>query len=265
MEKYYSVPIQLQVLHFRNALRILLPVRNRTRKLLLTPVRVALFLLLTSAAGRAGTIFLQPVIVGSASDHTASDLTFADAIFAQMSLSFVMLPELTSSTLPTTMDGNNPWVFLADSTWQAGPVLTVWYVPTISSSSGTTRGISFGGSVGSTVRYGVAVADASVADTLAHEVGHVLLDFQCGTNCYPGDPAHAADPDNLMAPGSIRQIPTSTSDVYGQGGIYDQLTASQISVILQDDTGFLDTPEPATAALFFSGTAFLLLFRRVRR
>jgi hypothetical protein len=241
---------------------MLLVVRNRTPRFLLAPASLALFLLFASAAGRAETVFLQPIIVGTAIDHTVSDLAFADAIFAQMSLDFTMLPELTSSTLPTTMDDANLGAYLTDSTWQLAPVLTVWYVPAITGA----RGVSFGGTVGSTVRYGVAVDDGYANDTLAHEVGHVLLDFQCGTICYSGDPAHANDPNNLMAPGgSYRNLPTSVSGVYGQGGTYDQLTASQISLILQDQTGFLDTPEPVTAVSFLSGTAFVLCFRRVRR
>jgi hypothetical protein len=112
----------------------------------------------------------------------------------------------------------------------------------------------------------VAVDDAYALDTMAHEIAHVLLDFECGTTCYPGDSGHAADPNNLLAPGgSYRNLPSSLSDVYGQGGNFDQLTSSQIDLILQDQTGFLDTPEPVTAFSFFSGTALVLCFRRVRR
>jgi hypothetical protein len=175
-----------------------------------------------------------------------------------------MLPELSSNTLPTTMDTSNLGTFLTDSTWQLAPVLTVWYVPVITGA----RGISFGGTVGSTVRYGVAVDNAYALDSLAHEIGHVLLNFQCGTICYSGDPAHANDPNNLMAPGgSYRNLPGSVSDVYGQSltGSDDQLTPSQISLISQDETGFLDTPEPVTAFSFLSGTALIFCFRRIRR
>jgi len=237
-------------------------VRNCNLRFLPGPARAGLFLLLASAAVRAETVILQPVIVDSAFDHTASDLVFADAIFAQMSLDFEMLPELTSSTLPATMDTSNLGVYLTDSTWQLAPVLTVWYVPNITGA----RGISFGGTVNSTVSYGVAVDNVYANDTLAHEIGHVLLDFQCGTTCYPGDSAHADDPNNLMAPGgTYRNLPASVSDVYGQGGTDDQLTASQISLILQDQTGFLEGPEPVTAVSFLSGTALVLCFRRVRR
>ncbi len=233
-------------------------------RLLRVSARRVLLLLLAAGAASAMSIFLQPVIVGSAVDHTAGDLMFADAIFAQMSLDVFMLPELHSNTLPTNLDATTAGVdlFLEDSTWQVGPVLTVWYVPLIAATSNV-RGISFGDKIGTTVRYGVAVANSYANDTLAHEVAHVLLNFNCGTVCNSSpDTAHASDAYNLVASGSNRVTPATTANLWGQGGLDDQLTASQISLILADKTGFLQSPEPAAAVLFVSGTALVLLVRR---
>jgi hypothetical protein len=42
----------------------------------------------------------------------------------------------------------------------------------------------------------VVISDSAVSDSLAHELGHVVLD----------DGTHNADPDNLMATGSIRNV-----------------------------------------------------------
>jgi hypothetical protein len=49
--------------------------------------------------------------------------------------------------------------------------------------------------------------DAAVADTVAHEVGHFVLNGPSVDNPAPGDPGHSATKTNLMASGSIRWYP----------------------------------------------------------
>ena len=75
-----------------------------------------------------------------------------------------------------------------------GDGLHVYYVP-----SNTLR--DRGGSYGYTGMHAslppsVSITNISAVDTLAHELGHVLLN----------DRGHHADPDNLMASGSIRNV-----------------------------------------------------------
>jgi hypothetical protein len=224
--------------------------------------RCFLFLLLLSFAASAASIIVQPVIVGGADalDHRLVDYTYADIIYDQMQLDVTVLPELTSSTLPSTMDINDLATWVTDTTWQPGPILTVWYVGTIPGA----RGVSFGVYDGSGMRYGVAIADAHVNDTLAHEIGHVLLNFVCGTTCASGDPGHAADENNLVASGAIRNYPTALDQVYGNGGDFDQLTQSQINIIWDDETGFITNPEPGTMAICGGGVVLLFVLRRRR-
>jgi hypothetical protein len=68
----------------------------------------------------------------------------------------------------------------------------VYYVPSMSAGS---RGEAFN-SFSPGLPSAVVVSDSAASDTLAHELGHVILD----------DASHHADPDNLMATGAIRHV-----------------------------------------------------------
>ncbi|TQN42906.1 hypothetical protein FHU33_2317 [Blastococcus colisei] len=84
--------------------------------------------------------------------------------------------------------------------------ITAYWVPSLSAGSrGEAMIPSYHGVADSSI---VISSSARAADTFAHELGHVLLD----------DGAHSADPDNLMASGSIRNFT-------------DKLTAAQITTI----------------------------------
>jgi hypothetical protein len=71
--------------------------------------------------------------------------------------------------------------------------IAVYNVPAMSNNS---RGENFRPSKNPSVPKAVVVSDSAVADTFAHELGHILLDVS----------EHHSDPDNLMAAGSIRNV-----------------------------------------------------------
>jgi hypothetical protein len=97
------------------------------------------------------------------------------------------LNEYSSMTSPTAeetaMLANKPPV----------DAIAVYNVPAMSNNS---RGENFRPSKNPSVPKAVVVSDSAVADTFAHELGHILLD----------DSSHHTDPDNLMASGSIRNV-----------------------------------------------------------
>ncbi len=72
-----------------------------------------------------------------------------------------------------------------------GSVIHAYYVPKMSDRS---RGENFRPSVNPAVPKAVVVSDTAAVDTFVHELGHILFDVS----------AHHANPDNLMASGSIR-------------------------------------------------------------
>ncbi len=91
-----------------------------------------------------------------------------------------------------------------------GNVLHAYYVPSISIGS---RGSSFyasryGGAFPGTAN-AIQVANSAAVDTMVHELVHVLLD----------DGGHHADPDNLMASGSTRNVGVDNMDAAQCAGI----------------------------------------------
>src|SRR5690606_9595063 len=72
-------------------------------------------------------------------------------------------------------------------------VIHAYYVPSMSAGS---RGEAFLPSITPSLPAALVISDSAASDTLAHELGHILLD-QAG---------HHADPDNLMASGRIRNV-----------------------------------------------------------
>ncbi len=253
-------------------------------------LRIVCLLSAIACAAQASYITLDPIMVGTGADRLANDILYTDAIYAQMALDVLFEPEqlvtsytgtaLTRGTDMTITDtSDNLMTFLNDASWQEDPAITIWYVDHIYVSGQEARGITFVGTDGVDYRFGIGVSLNPVQyahDTLAHEVAHVLTWYEPAENficadpnvtagpggCVSGDPAHDATNTNLLAPGSIRLVPGSISQIEGQGsGNRDTITASQRAFMLTH-TDFITTPEPAGVVLFGSGTFFVWLLRR---
>ncbi len=81
-------------------------------------------------------------------------------------------------------------------------------------------------------------------DTIYHELGHNLGLFHTA--------ADAAFNQRLMAPGSVRLIPSGVGDIFPDGAMLDQLIAAEISTA-RDSQYVGVIPEPATLLLLGSG------------
>lgn len=91
-------------------------------------------------------------------------------------------------------------------------------------------------------------------DTLAHELGHNFgLTAAADPDHNPGDPGHSTDPNNLMAGGSYRNVPTTLADINPDGLGLDRLSDIQIALArsssLLRDVTTTQIPEPASLAL----------------
>ncbi|MDP2834760.1 MAG: hypothetical protein Q8Q28_15970 [Pseudomonadota bacterium] len=88
-------------------------------------------------------------------------------------------------------------------------------------------------------------------DTLAHEIGH---NFGLQPSSLGGVDWHSTNPNNLMASGSIRSVPTTLSDISPNGLGYDQLTLAQVNYARQSsllsNITYDTIPEPTSSALF---------------
>jgi len=98
-------------------------------------------------------------------------------------------------------------------------------------------------------------------DTIAHELGHNLGLLPTGFNNEDGA-HHSTNPNHLIAPGGIRNVPSSLADIFPDGlGLdiipADQVTLARSSSLLQDAV-----PEPVSVALVGSG---LVVFGFLRR
>jgi hypothetical protein len=160
-----------------------------------------------STPGTSGgkSVDVYPISLPGSSRDAATDIARANAIWAQCSLSVNMVGGETWQT--DVMDLLNPKGVLneypnpksptvEETTMLAhhpsGSAIPAYFVPSMSAGS---RGESFGPSW--TPSYtAVVISDSAASDSLAHELGHVLMD----------DISHHPDPDNLMATGSIRNV-----------------------------------------------------------
>lgn len=104
-------------------------------------------------------------------------------------------------------------------------------------------------------------------DTMAHELGHNLGLDPVSDPQYAGptDPGHSNDPNQLMASGSIRNVPLTLDDINPDGLGYDQLSPFQIAIaressLLQDLPGAI--PEPEMLSLMLGGLGMIALRRR---
>ena len=158
-----------------------------------------------SAAGK--TVDIYSVLLPGATRDSAADIARANTIWSQCSVKVNLsggeswstdlldklapkkvLNEYASPTSPTQEE-----LDLLDYHPGGKKVIHAYFVPAMSAGS---RGESF---LPSTTPNGVlalVISNSAAVDTLAHELGHVLLD----------DVGHHSDPDNLMASGSIRNV-----------------------------------------------------------
>jgi hypothetical protein len=169
-----------------------------------------------AASGKS--IDIWPISLPGSSRSAATDIARANAIWAQCSVAVNMAggeswdtdvmdlldpkgvlneyPNPHSPTVEeTTMLAHHP----------GGSAIHAYFVPSMSAGS---RGESFGPSWTPSIP-AVVISDSAASDSLAHELGHVLMD----------DVSHDPDPDNLMASGSIRNV-----------GV-DKLTAAQCAKV----------------------------------
>ena len=262
-------------------------------------VRLVVLLAGCAVLASGSMITVQPIMVGTLGSRVATDTTYAELIYQQMSMWVDVLPEQPVSYYSgSTLSGldmyatgtpgiDNTNQFLGDASWQAPNEMTVWYVDHIYTKDDKSA-VARGGTFYSGGRFGVAVSLSFVAnDTFAHELAHMLtwythsgtLYFTCAdpgvtgdgtpaTGCLSGGSEHGehdATNTNLLAPGSIRVTPNSTSELYTLGGTLDQITFSQSSfMVLHTDFVQDGTPEPASVVLSGSALALLLLARRRR-
>ena len=154
-------------------------------------------------------IDIYPISLPGSTRDAATDIARANTIWAQCSVSVAMTGGESWQT--DAMDLLNPKGVLNEYSNPASPTieetailahhpggsaLHAYFVPSMSAGS---RGESFWPSM--TPSYSaIVISDAAASDSLAHELGHVLLD----------DGSHDSDPDNLMASGGIRNVGVDT-------------------------------------------------------
>lgn len=95
-------------------------------------------------------------------------------------------------------------------------------------------------------------------DTMAHELGHNLGLVPTYDPEYAGsyDPGHSNKPYELMASGTIRDVPGTIADVYPNGEGLDQLSSFQISIARRSDI-LVPVPEPETYAMLLAGLGLM--------
>jgi hypothetical protein len=162
------------------------------------------------------TVTVFPVSVGASTRDPYPDIKRANEIWAQCGVQ--VKSEIGECIEGDDLDLQDPKGVLNEFSDPKSPtaeetallakrpggknVLHAYYVPKMSAGS---RGEAFTPTDNGTSA--VIISDSCASDSLAHEIGHVLLD----------DGSHDPDADNLMASGSIRNV-----------GV-DHLTAAQCS------------------------------------
>jgi hypothetical protein len=203
-------------------------------------------------------LVIQPVIagtVGIATPDIQRDLLFAAAIYSQVSLDISFLPTETAVSLSTNLVENDASVlpYVTSPTYALAPVLTVFYVATINSdpsNRGTSTCLS--------ILCAAWVANSAANDTLAHELAHILTNFQGLWDQSPSDPPHSTDPTNLLASGGIRNVPATISDITSAGSVFDRTAPIQDAAMLTSGYVQSDAPEPGSLIMGISGMLFLL-------
>jgi hypothetical protein len=189
----------------------------------------------TSCPLRSDTIHLGFVIVDGANPNIARDLTYARRIYEQAPFDIKLDSLQHSTTLPTVARvggaGDNTETFLKDSTWSSPALITVWYVQSTYLDDDLFPGIAFAndfcllptplGCGWTEHRFGIALSDGAVNDSLARLIGFVITDFEQGPS----------DPKNLLSPFAIHESPDVLNDVYPNGARLDEINANQAAVM----------------------------------
>jgi hypothetical protein len=159
------------------------------------------------ASGGGKSVDIYVVLLPGATRDGFADVASANTIWSQCSLKVNLaggeswatsvmdtlpptgvLNEYPAPTSPTSEE-----LSLLDHHPGGKGMIHAYFVPALSAGS---RGESFWASVTPNGVRAVIVSDSAASDTFAHELGHVLLN----------DGNHHSDPDNLMAPGSSRNV-----------------------------------------------------------
>jgi hypothetical protein len=186
-------------------------------------------------------ITVQPVFAGTTvPTDIARDELFARTIYAQISIDINFLAPLTSSSVPNTLEDQTAGgffnsagfdVYLKDSSWQAAPILTVWYVTSMTSGAvgeSICQSVVVGAGVENRCGAWVASVPNPNNDTVAHELTHVLTGFYAAWQV-ASDLMHSTDPYNILAPGNIRHIPSTIADINPNGLQFDRIEPIQVS------------------------------------
>ena len=213
------------------------------------PIGILLLLSATFELFGASVVSVQPISVCSDAGTDCSNSggeyfeAETDKIWSQAGIDVQFLPMTQlNSTAFQTIDNTTEFSSLANGAGNgqhaSATVINMWFVQTIVG-GGTVYGLGF------EPGNGIAIADATFAfgggigrkDTLAHEIGHNL------------GLSHTADANTrLMAPGSLRGVPSGVQDIFPDGAMASQLTEAEITTALA--SAFVTpVPEPGAYAL----------------
>jgi hypothetical protein len=152
------------------------------------------------------TVTIYPMTLGSSLRNPYRDIERADEIWSQCGVKIKsMIGQCSTSKVLDTLDPKdvlNEYSDPASPTSEETAMLALqpggssalhaYYVPKMSANS---RGEAFWPAVSKTSA--VVISDSAASDSLAHEIGHVLLDRGAHNE---------VDPDDLMAAGRIRNV-----------------------------------------------------------
>lgn len=153
------------------------------------------------------TVNIFAISLPGSSRSALTDITRANTIWGQCQVAVSLaggmswVTDILDQDAPTGVlnEYSSPGSPTAEETamlaYQPGGASAVhaYFVPGLSAGS---RGEAFWPAAFPKLPGAVVISDSAAADTFAHELGHVLMD----------DGGHHADPDNLMASGSIRNV-----------------------------------------------------------
>jgi hypothetical protein len=199
------------------------------------------------------TVVVQPVIAGSASVTQAfinNEELYTTTIFDQIGLDFDFLSPITDSTVPANYNGsiaNEPQMYFGSSSFQSAPILTVWFVGTITNAGISDRGLSQQSGTKFASWIATTGSATAVNDTLAHEIANDLSDLHEITG----------SPNNLLEVGTDRHVPSSLSQVFPAGSD-DQITSAQANFMLGTQE-FVQSLEPEPGTFVLGGLGFLVM------